>query len=283
MVLCRVMHKPHMNKEHCAVLSDLVCNLNIGDQVRVRFGAEQAVFTVKWLTSGEEHVQLNMNRFTHLNHVQDKHLTVHLSGPTVVHTGLTPEQAEQQSEFVEQVCENGLEWIAIAPHGGNIEVKTDLQVDYFKAQVPGASSWVCKGYQEGGGAFRAWHTTSTDINPNSFPGLARISANGQRFKRCVAFHGLSAGGVLIGGNAPLEEKLLLQKLIEQELDDAKVQVRIATLMDHCNGMAPKNVCNWLTENQRGGIQLEQDRYVRIKHWRQMADAVVKFAQASAML
>lgn len=86
---------------------------------------------------------------------------------------------------------------------------------------------------------------------------------------------MNSGGVLIGGLASMCKKERLKTLLQLHLPDY-ISVRISTWQDCCNGLSKKNVCNWLTQHGTGGIQLEQDRWVRQKHWQQVAAAVVDF-------
>src|SRR5262249_6708029 len=85
-------------------------------------------------------------------------------------------------------------FIAIAPHGGEIERHTDEQAveavrQLCAAGLPG-SSWLCKGYGDPAkGAFDRWHITSTDLNPACFPLLQALMS--RRFCCGIAFHGFN--------------------------------------------------------------------------------------------
>ncbi|MCX4247794.1 hypothetical protein [Paraliomyxa miuraensis] len=83
-----------------------------------------------------------------------------------------------------------------------IELHTHKQAERITTTLAakGVSSWICKGYRQGGGAYARWHITSTDLSPNSFPGLDAIATRG--FAYAVSFHGMSSEGVLVGGGAP---------------------------------------------------------------------------------
>ena len=65
-------------------------------------------------------------------------------------------------------------FIAIAPHGGEIERHTDEQAEQAVRELTAAcfpaSSWLCKGDgDKDKGAFDRWHITSEDIQPACFP------------------------------------------------------------------------------------------------------------------
>ncbi|KAH9261477.1 hypothetical protein BASA81_000133 [Batrachochytrium salamandrivorans] len=276
-----------MEADYC-VVPDGWLNLTLGDQVRIAVEREVALFTVSHFSpkrnndddGAEEQIQLNAKQRLGIT---ASTFTATLHGPVVVNLELETEQeAEAQGEFIERIIDRQSRVICIAPHGGRIDLGSDLQAE-FVARKLDASAWICKGYRPGGGAFTSWHVTSNDISPNSFPGL-RVLATNQTFDLCLSFHGMQEGGVLVGGLAPLEWKQRLRDLIEEHINNREgfnldpVSVKVATLEDACNGLSKRNVCNWLTKLGRGGIQLEQDKYTRETYAQEVAQAVVEFAQ-----
>jgi phage replication-related protein YjqB (UPF0714/DUF867 family) len=272
-----LIDSPFMNDQYCTVPSDL--NLQVGDQVRVGYHTRVAIYTVKWLTAEKNVIRLNGKvRLDISEHQQPEAAVGYVQGPSVVcPKPLLDTEARIQSEFVERVADDGLHegFICIAPHGGHIDLKTDFQADRVHKAMVGTSMWMCKGFTEGGGAFRQWHTTSNDISPNSFPELKKIVNSKRKFKHCVAFHGMAEGGVLIGGLGPESLKLQLQRVIREKIDNDSIPVRLATWNDCCNGLSNRNIVNWLTKGGLGGIQIEQDRKVRHKYWQCVADAVIE--------
>jgi hypothetical protein len=71
-------------------------------------------------------------------------------------------------------------FIAIAPHGGDIEKHTDDEAEHLRSELAAsgypATTWMCKGFGDGlMGAFARFHITSPDLNPASFPLLSRIA------------------------------------------------------------------------------------------------------------
>ena len=152
-------------------------------------------------------------------------------------------------------------FIAIAPHGGEIERDTAEQATCaFDALVSAnfpASLWLCRGTgDQPKGAFDRWHITSTDLQPACFPLLQPFAA--RRFCYGVAFHGFQRkdgeADVYIGGRAPRPLKLA----IERELNglDLPIRVRISTDDDDpkFQGFSRENLINRLAAS---GIHLEQ--------------------------
>ncbi len=249
----------------------------VGDQVRIiRNDSEYALYTVGELRNADDPDQVRVGLQGRLRLGTSKAFSGTLRIP-VVAEGLTDAQAEAANEFVERLVDDGsnTRLIVFAPHGGAIELYTDLQAEHVRASLAGlgTSAWICKGWKAGGGAHERWHITSTAISPRSFPQLATIASRG--FAHAVSFHGMSTGGgVLIGGNAPLELKLQIRHAIAAALDDSKISVTVAAAMDHYDGDSPDNIVNWMTVGGTGGVQIEQDIDVRTDYWQQVADAVV---------
>lgn len=184
---------------------------------------------------------------------------------------LSDVSAQSQDEFVERIVDKGSRILVLGCHGGNIEYFTDMQAERVtQALSPyGASAWICKGWNEAIGAFKCWHIDSTDIDPASFPGLAQVTR--RDYKHCVSFHGSDVNGVLIGGLAPYELKLLMAKEIRRVTRN-KFEVTVATAEDSFNGDNPFNVVNRFTYGP-GGVQLEQSLEARTDYWEAISDAV----------
>ena len=266
---------PLMNDQYCTIPNEY-SEIHVGDQVRITVGDDSALFTVRWKSAERGIIRLNGQHRLGIS-PDSPIIDGFIQGPFVVATGnIIDSQARLRSEFIERAYDDGIHdgFICIAPHGGDIDLKTDLQAERVHNALEGTSMWMCKGFSKGGGAFKKWHVTSNDISPNSYPALKRIVHSKRKFTRCVSFHGMAEGGVLIGGQAPLELKLALQKAIKDKIGDDTVNVRLATWQDCCNGLSHRNIVNWLTKEGRGGIQIEQDRKVRVKYWTCVADAVI---------
>ena len=109
-------------------------------------------------------------------------------------------------------------FIAIAPHGGDIEEHTDDEAEHLGRELASsgypASTWICEGFGDRlMGAFDRLHITSTDLNPASFPLLNGIAT--RRFCYGVAFHGFSKrpedADLYIGGGASDTLKRAIRK------------------------------------------------------------------------
>lgn len=189
---------------------------------------------------------------------------------------LSEARAKAEGELVERLDDDGeqAQLIAIAPHGGDIEVHTDEQAERVAARLAAksVSSWRCKGWKPDGGAFNRWHITSTDLNEACFPRLARIM--GRRFTHAVAFHGFRGAEVLIGGTAASKLKEEVRGAVEAAIGSG-MRVRVATPDDHFGGDNPCNLVNRLTAGGVGGLQIEQSLEARENHWCAIADAVAE--------
>ena len=169
-------------------------------------------------------------------------------------------------------------FIAIAPHGGQIEQQTDEQavesVDQLVAADFPASWWLCKGFGDANkGAHDRWHITSTDLQPACFPLLRAITS--RRFCHGVAFHGFQQkkgeADLYIGGAAPQP----LKRAIKRRLKDLAlpIAIKISTKDDSpkFQGFSAENLINRLA---RRGIHLEQSIEARKFH-HEIARAVAK--------
>ena len=189
---------------------------------------------------------------------------------------LTDERAEAEGEFIERLFDNGINrgFIVIAPHGGDIERRTDDQAVCVLASLHdrAVSGWLCRGWYLGGGAFLHWHITSTALHEASFPKLARVI--GRRFRFAVALHGFDDDDVphdvLLGGIAPDPLKLEVKAAIEAAVPSLAVHI---TLPDEkYGGDSKRNIVNRLAAGG-AAIQIEQKPHVRTDHGRAVAEAV----------
>lgn len=192
----------------------------------------------------------------------------------VVHPTIGVDEAAAIGEFIERLHDDGRQsgLIAIAPHGGDIEVHTDQQAQRVATRLAdmAATYWCCKGYHPRG-AERAWHITSVDIHPASFPLLHSVFT--RQFEFAVAFHGFARDGILVGGAGPKALKAKIKSAIQTAVAGSGIPVRIAKPSDEFGGDDPCNIVNRLTTGETKGIQIEQGLAARTEHWRQIADAV----------
>ena len=190
---------------------------------------------------------------------------------------LPDSDAEAQGEFVERLDDNGWHngFIAIAPHGGDIEPYTDGQAERVASLLAGkgVSSWRCKGWHPRG-AFEHWHITSTDIHEASFPLLNSIISRG--FRYAVAFHGFDDPNIphdiLVGGLAPDTLKESIKEAIEGVVG-SDFTVHITKPDEQFGGDDKRNIVNRLTAGGANGVQIEQKIGPREKYAQPIADAV----------
>lgn len=263
------------DRQRCSIPAKLGNLVAVGRQIRVtrpEFGT--AIFTVDELRKADNPDIMRMNLYGRQRLGTSDTFDAIVSNK-VVATGLTDAEAQAQSEFIERLVDDGHNQgvVVLAPHGGMIEVGTDKQAEHLTATL-GASSWICKGWRQGGGAFDAWHIRSGDLHPDSFPGLKVIAKRG--FAYAVSFHGMEsiAGGVVVGGGAPHELKQLFASAIAAALPTS-MAVSVAQPTDIYDGDSPGNLVNWLTSNGLGGIQVEQDRQARTDYGSTIADAIAE--------
>jgi phage replication-related protein YjqB (UPF0714/DUF867 family) len=260
----------------CSVSGAIAQDVEIGSQIRVcRSSDHCAVYTVteKRANDSADVIRLGKSGRQRLG-TSDSGFSATLR-QALATSKMTDSQAKSSGEFVERIQDTGNHQglVVLAPHGGAIEINTDLQALRVADRLSGAdvSTWCCKGWKPGGGAYDRWHVTSTEINPQSFPGLAKLAQRSYAYS--VAFHGMGASGVLIGGAGPSQLKHMLRQAISAALGGAAGPVTIAKQGSALGGTSPDNVGNWLTAGGAGGIQLEQSNLVRTKYWRDVADAV----------
>jgi len=249
--------------------------LEVGDQCRIDRGEGHfALYTVGEVRNESQDERIRMALAARQRLATNSPFLASLD-TQVVADGLSDAEAASAGEFVERLVDDGVSTsvIAIAPHGGFIERYTDDQAERVQAALAGkgASSWLCKGFKPGGGAFARWHITSTDISPNSFPGLDQIAGRG--FAYAVAFHGVSHETVLIGGGADYALRLAIRDAIALVMIGSGISVEVADEDDLYNGDSPNNVVNWLTAGGTGGIQIEQSYAARRDYGLAIADAV----------
>jgi phage replication-related protein YjqB (UPF0714/DUF867 family) len=260
--------------EHCAVFSTEPGNLlQGGEQYQVRMrrapaGNEYVLYTVS-----ETHGTVEGEDVVHMG--ADGRARLGGSGAAVLETQvthpiLTDKEAAKEDEFVERVTGSGVRLIAIAPHGGEIEPKTDAQAARVAALFGREGRcWVCKGWGQGGGAaYRRWHITSAEISERSFPRLRALMR--VRFEQAVAFHGWDLPYIGVGGRADAALKQRVRWAIE-----AAVEGSVEVLLDSSSGFSgtsKRNIVNRLAASGRG-LHIEQPLGARQEYWEAIADAV----------
>jgi phage replication-related protein YjqB (UPF0714/DUF867 family) len=260
----------------CSVSAELAEQVGLGAQIRICRNSDHcAIYTITEICENDptEVVRLSKVARERLG-TTDTGISATLRQALATQQ-LSDDQAKSASEFIERIQDSGNHQglLLMAPHGGGIEINTDRQARRVADSLLGAdvSTWCCKGWKSGGGAWDRWHVTSTLISPASFPGLASVSQ--REFAYAVAFHGMADDGVLIGGSAPKQLKQALKQEIAAALGGAAGPVTVAKKGDSIGGSSPANVANWVTAEGAGGIQIEQSYTVRSEYWKDVADAV----------
>ncbi len=268
-------------REHCAPAARLLVSLDggLGQHMRIHRGDEFALYTVTEMLheTTEPVVRMGLGGRRRLHDDGEFDGVVDTK---VVDPDLSDIQARDAGELVERLADDGRQahLIAIAPHGGDIEEHTDEQAERAAERLgpQRASSWRCKGWRPGGGAFARWHVTSSDLNPACFPLLDSVIP--RRFTHAVAFHGFDdEPGVLIGGTAPADVKEGLALAIGQVLP-VGLGARVALPTDKYSGDDPNNLVNRLSPC--GGVQIEQGPSARDSHALDIADVVADFFRPS---
>src|SRR6266540_1974056 len=231
-------------REHCSVDAARLATIGraVGHQVRVRLSSDAfGLYTVS---------------------------EVHPEDPdTTVRMGRRGRQRLGTSDEFDGVVDS------VVPHPN----LTDEQAEHVASRLAAkaVSSWRCKGWKDGGGAFVRWHITSTDLSAASFPRLDLVISRG--FTHAVAFHGFEDPevdtDVLIGGCAPDELKQEIAAEIDRATAGSGLRVRIAEPEDNFGGDDKRNVVNRLTAEGGSGIQIEQSPAARSRRWEEIADAV----------
>jgi phage replication-related protein YjqB (UPF0714/DUF867 family) len=259
---------------HCSVSLELADGLELGDQVRIqRTPSEYALYTVVEFRDELDPTTVRLND-DGLDRLGTNAGSFEANLDTIItRSELSDAEAKSQSEFVERLIDDGVHagLVVTAVHGGKIEAYTDQQAERVAANLPGVSSWICKGWRSPSGAFDRWHVPSTELSPNSFPGLGVIADRG--FGYALSFHGMSNSGILIGGRAPIELRELLRGAIIAAIDDPSMHVTVSGGDGPLIGIDTDNFVNWLTAGGQHGIQIEQSAKARKLYWAEIADAV----------
>ena len=269
------------HKEHCSADPEKLATVGraLGHQLRIkRNDSRYALYTVSQVRQEirDNIIRIGNSGRERLGASGEFAATLHSQVP---HPTFNDAEAEANSEFVERLDDDGVHTglIVIAPHGGDIERHTDQQAERvaLRLRAKAVSSWLCKGFKEGGGAADRWHITSTDIHEASFPRLNSVIPRG--FTYAVAFHGFDepTTDVLIGGGAPGSLKREIKTAINGALAGSGMRVRIASPEEGYGGDSPQNIVNRLTAGGANGIQIEQSLRARTSHWQNIADAVAE--------
>ncbi len=163
----------------------------------------------------------------------------------------------------------------LAPHGGRIEVGTDVQAESvynaLAAHAKPVRAWIARGFNPAG-AHKCWHITSSEISEHSFPKLGALFASTTArgpYAHALAFHGHNdSEAVVVGGGLPRNDA---HTALKTELS-SKIRIALEAVMDEppvvevglfgpLAGAQRKNIVNRVTV-RGNGIQIEQPVAVR---------------------
>lgn len=131
-----------------------------------------------------------------------------------------------------EIVDSGADLVIAAPHGGSIEKATSDQLAHLRRRLStlglAPAVWDCRGEWEDGPSSRRWHVDPAAIQRRSFPGLDYLMTAFPPFSYAVALHGFRWGprdddphqdkrGIVLGGRAPISDKLAIRQAIEVEL------------------------------------------------------------------
>jgi len=261
--------------EHIGIPADKLPSLAVreGMQVRVsRKGYADAIFTVRVITGTE--VRMGYNARQKIGGGSDFEVTI---TNIIASSWLSDEAARTGAALVERLSLAGSFCLAMAPHGGDIEVSTHLQAALVMERLRsrGCSYWATLGFDTPWpreiNAHQRWHITSADMHDESFPYLGM--ALSQKYQCAVAFHGFSEDYILVGGMGSESLRTNVTRAIASVMNPHGVSVRMATDNEPNSGSAPRNMVNRATERGLGSVQIEQPRNVRLDYWSAVAEAV----------
>ncbi|UBF23116.1 poly-gamma-glutamate hydrolase domain-containing protein [Haloarcula virus HCTV-16] len=152
--------------------------------------------------------------------------------------------------------------LVTAPHAGFVEGETS-NIARTVADNLNAPLWIHEGTRRGGGSFRRWHITSSDVN-KGFPQMEKLPHD---YPFVLAIHGFSEppDGIICGGTASLElRKKLCFDYIKPGIGDTDIFLHGFNAGPDIPfaGTRPDNFMNRMSENRQGGIQLEFPREIR---------------------
>lgn len=201
------------------------------------------------------------------------------------------DDADDNNGIIEQWVDGSNDNIFIAPHSGDMYPYTERQAFRGSSEV-GTSVWALLGYhRDDFTAKRRWFVPPEFFKVRSFVGLSRV---GSSFNRAVSFTGHrkeSLPDIIIGGLAPEEDKQMIYDRLDEvfhgsdgddgnnssEGIDNDIEIEIQERGEYA-GADPENICNKLTMEYSGGIQIAQSERARENYWKEISDEVVAITE-----
>lgn len=202
------------------------------------------------------------------------------------------DDTEDNNGIIEQWVDGSSSNIFISPHSGDIYPYTARQAFRGSSEV-GTSVWALLGYHRTSfAAKRRWFVPPEFFKLRSFVGLSRV---GSGFDRAVSFTGhrkTSLPDIIIGGLAPEEDKQMIYDRLDELFHgsnedsdnegnsdgiDNDIDIEIQERGEYA-AADPENICNKLTIEYSGGIQITQSERAREKYWKEISDEVVAITE-----
>jgi phage replication-related protein YjqB (UPF0714/DUF867 family) len=283
---------PDLAKEHCKAKLKQIQDIgrHRHEQVRIEFhttngGITSAIFTVSVFHPDTGSVSLGPKIDGYLQNCEltSQNTCEGKVKAQIMIEDLSEEDAKDNGELIELLTppnSQNRKLIVIAPHGGNIEPRTDEQAEHVRMNLPPecVTTWICKGFkkpdspEEEHDAHKRWHITATEISERSFPKLRTIIQ--PKFEYAIAFHGMEENFICVGGNAESADAGLIEEIrdsIKGKLNVSSIEV-VATACG--GGFSSDDPCNIVNRLGVKGIQIEQGKVIREGHWKDIAQAVV---------
>ncbi|MEA5409593.1 poly-gamma-glutamate hydrolase family protein [Haloarculaceae archaeon H-GB2-1] len=194
---------------------------------------------------------------------------------TVPRAYLTRMEAFEQNAIAETLWDRpGQDTLLIcAPHAGAIESNTAQAAGIVRKRLgpEHASAYMVHGFGEE--AFSRFHITTSEMAPESYPGVATIAD--RDFTHCITFHVWNGDEILIGGLADTEFR---KRLADRVADATNGKRKVVT--DHSQGKymasTETNLVNRLTADGASGIQIEMPPVIAHRYRKRVARAVGDF-------
>jgi phage replication-related protein YjqB (UPF0714/DUF867 family) len=193
-------------------------------------------------------------------------------------TGVTEAEAEAGGLMYETIADNGsqADFLAIAPHAGDIEPFTHLMAERFYSQMinvhsKSCSYWHAKGYSDDvqQTASERWHVTSVDMYTPQWPMLHTLVD--RDFSYGISFHGYSSNTIEIGGSASNAFLTSIKAAIEAVVPGT-ITVNV-TSVGEIEGASTRNILNRLCATTQHTVQLELSYEAREDYRDAIVDAI----------
>lgn len=265
-------------RENCSINQSIADQYNIreGTQIRVhnketdRTGA----YTVHEIRDEDDPpLRISQNGRQKLGSTDP--FTAEIQGTTIPNTDLSYQEAWRTDDVAETTWHDPEQNPRIAfsaPHSGDGERNTDRSAVFAAKQFGKDSCSVWMNHNFGPDATPRWHIQSARISPVSYPGLQQLTGYG--FEYAVSFHLWDDGDeILIGG---LADRSLRDDLAEQVYDAVNGKRDVETEEGKYMAETEDNFVNWLTADNRSGVQIEAPAIICQRYRKRLGECVADF-------